>query len=207
MLINSVMPGWFNYIFMLTILSAGMSTVSSLFHVMGTSIGRDLYESCLMNGKNGGHPVLVTRIGIIFTVIVSVLLAYILPGGIIARATAVFFGVMASAFLPLLLLGIYSKRITKTAAIASSITGFSISVFWLVFVQIKEATTIGLCKILTGQPSLAGSFTDGVFKPSIIAFVDSIVIALPLSLLVLIIVSIFTKQISGELLKKTFNKV
>ncbi|MBM3712060.1 MAG: sodium:solute symporter family protein, partial [Actinobacteria bacterium] len=40
--INMVMPKWFVYLFMLTLLSAAMSTISSQFHVIGTSFGRDV---------------------------------------------------------------------------------------------------------------------------------------------------------------------
>ena len=41
--IASAMPSWFSYLFMLVILSAGMSTLSSQYHAIGTSIGRDFY--------------------------------------------------------------------------------------------------------------------------------------------------------------------
>ena len=39
--INHAMPSWFVYLFMLALLSAGMSTLSSQFHTMGTALGRD----------------------------------------------------------------------------------------------------------------------------------------------------------------------
>jgi SSS family solute:Na+ symporter len=38
------MPRWFALVFLLTLLSAGMSTVSSQFHAIGTSIGHDVFQ-------------------------------------------------------------------------------------------------------------------------------------------------------------------
>jgi len=203
-LIGAVMPSWFNYLFILTILSAGMSTVSSLFHVMGTSIGRDLYEGCVKGGSKGKHSILITRIGIIITVLFSVRLGYILPIGIIARATAIFFGVMASAFLPLLIAGIFTRKVTPFAAVASSVTGFIVSAIWLTFFQIKEASALGLCKLLFNKAALTITSSG---TPGILAFVDAIVIALPISTFVLIVVSLFTKNLNKGELDRIFKKV
>ena len=38
------MPDWFAALFMLCILSASMSTLSSQFHTMGASVGSDIYK-------------------------------------------------------------------------------------------------------------------------------------------------------------------
>ena len=40
--INAIMPDWFVMLFMLTMLSAALSTMSALLHTMGTAIGVDL---------------------------------------------------------------------------------------------------------------------------------------------------------------------
>ena len=134
--VKVAMPQWFTAVFMITLLSAAMSTLSSQFHTMGTAIGRDVYEKGL-GGK--GAPVFITRIGILITILVSLFLAWGLPrfyeGGsaIIARGTAIFFGICAAAFLPIYIGAIYSKKITKEAAISSFIVGFLVSFFWLFF--------------------------------------------------------------------------
>jgi SSS family solute:Na+ symporter len=75
--INTAMPSWFVYIFMLTLLAAAMSTLSSQFHAQGTAIGRDVYETVV--GTRGGRSILITRIGIIIAVVVAVILGYFLP--------------------------------------------------------------------------------------------------------------------------------
>ena len=43
--IAAAMPLWFAYLFMITLLSAAMSTLSAQFHVQGTALGRDIYET------------------------------------------------------------------------------------------------------------------------------------------------------------------
>lgn len=194
--INSAMPDLFIIFFMLTLLAAAMSTLSSQFHNMGTAIGHDLYREYIMRGKVG-HTVAITKLGIVITIIMSVILAYILPAGVIARATAIFFGLTAAAFLPMYAGGIFWKRMTKQGAIASLLVGAFSSTFWLTFVHAKEASALGISQAIFGQPTLlTGTWT----------LVDPILIATPLSMLVAIVVSLLTEPASKEHIEKCFSK-
>ena len=56
--ISAAMPIWFAYLFMITLLSAAMSTLSAQFHVQGTALGRDIYET--VTNKKGGSSVTVS---------------------------------------------------------------------------------------------------------------------------------------------------
>ncbi len=206
-LIDSLLPKWFGYVFLLTILSAGMSTVSSLFHVMGTSFGRDIFEGWIKKGKKDTNALLITRVGIVITVVITVVLGYILPGGIIARATAIFFGITAAAFLPALVGGIYWRRSTKIGAIASMITGFISSTVWLTFFQLKEATELGICKAVFGKPALTMTMIEGALKPTLWSFTDAVVISLPISIVVFVVVSLVTKKPDDDFLKISFKKL
>ena len=139
--INDAMPKWFGLLFLLTLLSAAMSTLSSQFHVVGTSIGRDIYEQ--VTGKTSS--IAITRIGIMIGIVIAVLWCYYARGGfIIARATAIFFGLCLSSFLPAFLGGLLFRKITRAAAISSMIVGFLVTSFWLLFVKAAEASSIGL---------------------------------------------------------------
>ncbi len=108
--INAAMPEWFVYLFMLTLLAAAMSTSSSQFHAQGSAIGRDIYET--LTQKKGGGSILITRIGILVAVLIAVTLGYILPENIIARGTAIFFGLCAAAFLPMYTCALYWRGAT-----------------------------------------------------------------------------------------------
>ncbi|MHC5180664.1 MAG: sodium:solute symporter family transporter, partial [Planctomycetota bacterium] len=195
--IRGAMPGWFGLIFLVTLLAAAMSTLSSQFHAVGTSIGRDVYEQ--ITGRHG-HGIGITRVGIILGIIVAVLFSYYMRSGyIIARATAIFFGLCGAAFLPAFIGGLFFKRMTKSAAVTSVVVGFLVSMFWLIFVKDKEARALGFCYALFEKHSLL------LDKPNW-AVVDPIVIALPISILVAIVVSLMTKPPSQEHLDKCFNK-
>jgi len=184
--ITKAMPKWFGLIFLLTLLAAAMSTLSSQFHALGTSIGRDVYEQ--ITGRHG-KGIAATRIGIVIGIVVAVIFGFYAKetAYIIARATAIFFGLCGAAFLPAYIGGLFSKRITRPAAVASMLTGFGASAFWLVFVKAKEAGAIGLVQKFTGgKPSILADYPNW---PE----VDPIVVALPLAIIVVIVVSMLTK--------------
>ena len=193
--INSALPRWFSFIFLFALISAAMSTLSSQFHTMGTAFGRDFFEQLSTKKFNSLH---VTRFGVIVMIIISVGLAYQFDNqpAIIARSTAVFFALCASIFLPAYVGGLFWKRMTKKGVLASMSVGAFVSTFWLLFVHFQEAKVLGLCKLLFGTHSLLSGK---------IIFVDSLVIALPLSTLTAIIVSLLTKPEDPKHIDKCFN--
>lgn len=195
--INAAMPEWFVYIFMLSLLAAGMSTLSSQFHAQGTSIGRDVYET--LAGIRGGRSILITRIGIIIAVVVAVILGYVLPDSIIARGTAIFFGLCAAAFLPMYGCALFWKRATKAGAIAGLVVGTFVSLFMLVFVHQKEAAALGISKMVLGRDVLIPSMPWPV--------VDPIVVALPLAFVATVAVSLATRPPAAEHVERCFEGI
>ncbi|OHB57881.1 MAG: sodium:solute symporter [Planctomycetes bacterium GWF2_42_9] len=196
--VTSAMPKWFGIIFLLTLLSAAMSTLSSQFHTMGTGIGRDIYEQ--LNPKHTGKTMSITRCGVILGIVIAVVLSYFARQSpiIIARATAIFFGLCASTFLPALLGALFFKRMTKAAAITSMIIGFLTTAFWLVFVKAQEAGDIGIVqKFTNGQTSILADYPNW-------PVVDPLVVALPISILAAIIVAFVTKTPKKECIDKCF---
>lgn len=194
--INAAMPSWFVYLFMITLLSAAMSTLSSQFHAMGTSVGHDFYEKVF---KTKTNTILVTKFGIIIAIVISIILGYQLPAGIIARGTAIFFGVCAATFLPAYFGAIYWKRATRQAAVKSVIAGFLSSLFCLLFLHQKEAAALGLCKFIFGKEILISKFPWPV--------VDPILIALPISAIVLIVATLTTKPLPKNHVEECFKGV
>lgn len=193
--ISKAMPEWFVYLFMLALLSAAMSTLSSQFHSMGSSMGRDFLEKIFPKLQN--RSVLVTRISIMVAIVVSLIIGYRLPMSIIARGTAIFFGICAAAFLPTYIAALYWKRATKKGVLWSILSGVLVSVFVLVFLHQKESEPLGICRMLFGKDYLIDQF------PWMI--IDPIIIALPLSAIVLVVVSLFTKPVEKSHLEKCFS--
>jgi SSS family solute:Na+ symporter len=194
MFISEIMPEWFVYLFTLTLVSAVISTISSLIHLQGSAFGQDIlknlgYKSFL--GMDG------SRIGVLVGLAGAVILSYILPGGIIAQATAFWFGICAAGFLPTMIGAFYWKKATKEGAIASIIVGFTVSVLGFLFLHGKEATAIGLSKALFGKDTLfAFPMTH----------IDPLFYALPLSSIVFVVVSLMTKSSAQRIKLHITNK-
>ncbi len=189
--VRSAMPRWFGVLFLLTLLSAAMSTMSSQFHTMGTSLGRDVFEQ--YSHEHGTKSILVTRVAIIIGIVVALIMGKFVRGNIIALATAIFFGLCASSFLPMLVFGLFWKRMTKPAAIASLLVGFLTSAFWLLFINGRTAAGIGLCQAWFGKPHLVSATWSATWT-----VVDPLVIALPLSLLTAVVVALVTKPMDKQ---------
>lgn len=185
--IKSAMAPWFYYIFTVTLLSAGMSTLSSLLHVIGSSFGNDLLGD-IADRKNISR-VRLTKLGIIIGIIATVGIAYTLPGSIIARVTAMFFGICAAAFLPAYFAALYSRRTTRTGLWASIISGSAVCIFATLFMHRAESAPLGICKMFFGKTELFG------IDPW--PFIDPLVFALPISIIMLIAGSFFGKPCSN----------
>lgn len=186
--VNSAMPKWFGVIFLLTLLSAAMSTLSSQFHTMGTAIGRDICAPLAKN--NPGRTVLITRMGIIVGLVIAIILGKYVRGNIIALATAIFFGICAATFLPSFLAALFWKRMTAPAAIASMVVGFISSAYWSVCINAKTATGLGICQTFFGKPTLL----HAAFSPTW-AVVDPLLVALPLAAVTALVVSLITQPL------------
>jgi len=194
--INSAMPEIFIIIFLLSLLSAAMSTAASQVHTMGTSVGYDVIQNGILKGKST-NTILFTRIGMVITVIASVILAFLLPDSIIARATAVFMGICTAALLPMYAGGLFWKKMTKAGAYASFFVGFFVSIFWYVFIHASEAVPFGICQMLFGVPTLlTGTWT----------FINPILIATPLAILAAILVSLKTQPPREQFVNDLFSE-
>lgn len=191
--ITRALPKVLLYIFSLTLLSAAMSTLSSLFHVSGSSIGHDLYRNL---ARNQSDSMLVNRAGVVFAILISLMLGFVLPGGIIARGTAIFFGICAATLLPAYVAALYWKRATAAGVWASMITGVGGSLFGLFFLHRKESAALGVCEYLTGRTELISAFPW--------PYVDTMIYSLPLSSLMLVAVSLLTRPPAAALLDRCF---
>ena len=195
--VKTAWPGWFAAVFMITLLAAAMSTLASQFHNMGSAIGRDVFEKGL---KLKGNSLIISRVGTLAAIILSLFVAYYLPkflekgSAIIAIGTSIFFGLCAAAFLPIFWGTLYWKRLTKAGAIASMVGGCLISLFWLSFIHSKESAPLGICKALFGVDTLVPKWQ----------FVDPIIVALPLSIIILVAVTYLTKPPSKAQIDAAF---
>ncbi len=179
--ITLAMPEWLRYLFLFTLLAAAMSTLSGQFHIISTSISYDLNPK---KNASDAQTLRLARIGTLLGFLLTLVLALYLPLGVIAVATALFFGMCTAAFLPMYAAALYWPRITPSGAIYSMVTATVVYIGLVLFVHEKEAGIFGLCAKLFGAKTL------GVAPWT---YIDPLVIALPISAIVLIVASLLTQ--------------
>ena len=113
-------------IIMLLILSASMSTLSSLVLVSSSAISMDLVKGSLLPKMEKNSVMLLMRIICAVFVVCSFLVA-VTPNSILALMSFSW-GTVAGAFLAPFLYGLYWKGTTRAGAWSGFITGFVISV-------------------------------------------------------------------------------
>ena len=189
--IKEFLPQLFGDVFIIILLAASLSTLSALFHTMGTAFGRDFMEKSVgLKGKT----IKYAKVGMIISIIISALLAFLsskldVSMAIIAQGTSLFFGLCAATFLPSYVATLYSKTFTKAAAVSSIVTGSVVSLFLIFFVHKKQASSLQLCNLIFGKPTIV---QGTAFEK--LALVDPILIALPISIIVGVIVWKFNKN-------------
>ncbi len=189
--IGKIMPSWFGPLFLLAMLAAAMSTLSSQYHVGGTALGRDFFEKGIgcKGVAHGEGTVFITRLGIALSIVLCIVFSLIFSPNIIAVATAIFFGLCGATFLPSFLLGLYWKGMTKAGAVTSVLGGFIVSMIWMGFFHAREANALGIGNYLFGKSTLIG------FPWTVI---DAQLIALPISFILAIALSLMTRKHPDE---------
>ena len=82
---------------------------------MGASVGSDIYGT--YKPRSRGKLTNVIRLGVLFSILVSYIICYMLPHDIIARGTSIFMGICAAALLPAYFCALYWKKATKQGVI------------------------------------------------------------------------------------------
>lgn len=175
-------------LFLISLISASISTISALMHTIGAAGGYDIY-SAIVSRREGrdvdSKNLHINRSVTLVMMILVILYCYLMPSDIIAKATSVFMGMTAAALLPAYAHGLYSKRPNKYAALNSIIAGSATYLLWALFVNKGTSIFLPICKLITGNQVL--------FEGTIM-YVDALVIALPMSAVVMAISLILAKK-------------
>lgn len=160
------------------VLSASMSTLSSLVLTSSSTLTIDLIKP-MMKGKMKEKEELITmRIFIAVFLVVSVIIAIGTLENemtVISTLMSISWGALAGAFLAPFMYGLFSKKITKAAVLTSFICGVGITVFHMFYFTLAERTG-ELAGINLASPINAGAF------------------AMIFGIIIVPIVSAFTKQ-------------
>ncbi|MBU0730554.1 MAG: cation acetate symporter [Proteobacteria bacterium] len=112
-------------------LAAALSTASGLLLVISSSIAHDLYYRLINREATEKQRLLVGRVMIGIAVCIAGYFG-INPPGFVAQVVAFAFGLAASSFFPIIVLGIFSKRTNKEGAICGMVAGISFTAFYII---------------------------------------------------------------------------
>jgi len=140
------------------VLSASMSTLSSLVMASSSTLTLDVIKGHIVKELSEKKQVLIMRVLIVVFIVISVILAIVQYKSnvtFIAQLMGVSWGALAGAFLAPFLYGLYWKKTTKAACYASFIFGAGLMVANLLFrssfpVLLQSPINAGAAAMLAG---------------------------------------------------------
>ena len=147
MLIASL-PKSLMLVILLLVLSASMSTLSSLVLVSSSAVSIDLYKGFLAKGKSERHYLWVMKTLSVVFILVSWVIALYNPSWIVALMS-LSWGAIAGTFLAPYLYGLYWKGTTKYGAYAGMAVGFLTmnGIYWYRYFMISPAAAKGFAPV------------------------------------------------------------
>lgn len=174
------------------VLSASMSTLSSLVLTSSSTFTLDVIEPLHKQHMEEKRKVTIMRIFILFFIIISAVIAVIKDAHpeitFIAQMMGVSWGALAGAFLAPFLFGLYWKGVTKASCYVSFAWGCGLMVIQMII-------SLGGVDISGWGPVLGYLFASSI-RSGVIAMVGGLIIV-P-------VVSLFTRKQAPEDLKKIF---
>jgi|SRR5690625_224149 len=113
-------------------LAAALSTAAGLLLVLSTAIAHDLLKRTYIPTLTDKQELRIARSTILITVIIAGYFG-IHPPGFVAQTVAFAFGMAASSFFPIIIMGIFYKRMNKEGAIAGMLTGMAFTASYIVY--------------------------------------------------------------------------
>lgn len=145
----STLPDILVGVVIVLVLSASMSTLSSLVLTSSSTLTLDCIKDNIVKNMNEKKQLLIMRILLVFFVVVSVVIA-LDPPTFIAQLMGISWGALAGAFLAPFLYGLYWKGVTKAAVWASFACGVGITVANMFFHFIASPINAGAIAMIAG---------------------------------------------------------
>ncbi|MBQ8327281.1 MAG: sodium/solute symporter [Lachnospiraceae bacterium] len=168
----STLPDILIGVVVVLVLSASMSTLSSLVLTSSSTLTLDFIKGNIVKKMSDKSQLLIMRIMIVFFIVISVVIA-LDPPTFIAQLMGISWGALAGAFLAPFLYGIYWKKVTKSAVWASFICGVGITVSNMYLKFIESPINAGAFAMIAGlivvpvvsiiTPKMKKEYVDEVF--------------------------------------------
>ena len=112
--------------------AAALSTAAGLLITISSAISHDLLKKTFMPRISEKQELLYSRLATAFAIVIAGLFG-IYPPAFVAQVVAFAFGLAASTLFPVLLLGIFSKRLNKEGAIAGMLIGLIFTAGYIIY--------------------------------------------------------------------------
>jgi cation/acetate symporter len=133
------LPAWVVGLVAAGALAAALSTAAGLLLVISASVSHDLFKSIFIRNLSERGELRLARISAGVAVIIAAFFG-IYPPGFVAQVVAFAFGLAASSFFPILVLGVFSKRVNKEGAIAGMLTGILFTAGYIIYFRYFDPT-------------------------------------------------------------------
>lgn len=124
------LPGWVIALVAAGGLAAALSTAAGLLLAISSAISHDLIKSVFKPDISEKGELLAARLSMTGAIALATYLG-LNPPGFAAQTVALAFGLAAASIFPALMMGIFSKRINSTGAIAGMLTGLVLTVAYV----------------------------------------------------------------------------
>lgn len=168
----STLPDILIGVVIVLVLSASMSTLSSLVLTSASTLTLDFIKGNIVKEMDDKKQLIYIRVLIVFFIVISVVLA-LNPPTFIAQLMGISWGALAGAFLAPFLYGLYWKGVTRAGVWASFICGVGITVSNMFFKFIASPINAGAVAMIAGlivtpvvsliSPKLDGGFLSRIF--------------------------------------------
>ncbi|NJR18905.1 MAG: cation acetate symporter [Calothrix sp. CSU_2_0] len=115
-------------------LAAALSTASGLLLVISSSIAHDVYYRIINPNASEQKRLFVGRLMVGLSLVLAGYFG-VNPPGFVGEVVAFAFGLAASSFFPVIVLGIFDKRTNSPGAIAGMLTGLIFTIIYIVGVK------------------------------------------------------------------------
>jgi len=145
----STLPDILIGIVIVLVLSASMSTLSSLVLTSSSTLTLDFIKGNIIKDMDEKKQLLWMRVLLVFFIVISVVIA-LDPPTFIAQLMGISWGALAGAFLAPFLYGLYWKGVTKAAVWASFACGVGLTVANMFFKFIASPINAGAVAMVAG---------------------------------------------------------
>ena len=124
------LPGWVIGLIAAGGLAAALSTAAGLLLAISSAISHDLIKGSINPSITEKGELMAARISMAVAIVVATYLGAN-PPGFAAQVVALAFGIAAASLFPTLMMGIFSKRINNTGAIAGMLCGLAFTLTYI----------------------------------------------------------------------------